>query len=100
MNEELRKVASWFKASKLSLNISKTKYSLFHSSRKRKDIRNILTALHIDNIPIKREFVAKFVRVCLDENLSWKYRINNVITKVCKSIGILCRSCWILNKFL
>ena len=36
MNEELRKVANWFKASKLSLNISKTKYSLFHSTRKRK----------------------------------------------------------------
>ena len=29
MNEELRKVATWFKASKPSLNISKTKYSLF-----------------------------------------------------------------------
>ena len=36
MNEELRKVANWFKASKLSLNIVKTKYSLFHSTRKRK----------------------------------------------------------------
>ena len=31
MNEELRKVATRFKTSKLSLNISKTKYSLFHS---------------------------------------------------------------------
>ena len=35
MNEELRKVGNWFKASKLSLNISKTKYSLFHSTKKR-----------------------------------------------------------------
>ena len=40
MNEELRKVADWFKANKPSLNISKTKYSLFHSTRKRKDIPN------------------------------------------------------------
>ena len=36
MNEELRKVAIWFKANKLSLNIYRTKYSLFHSTRKRK----------------------------------------------------------------
>ena len=36
MNEELRKVENWFKANKLSLNISKTKYSLFHSTRKEK----------------------------------------------------------------
>ena len=31
MNEELRKLATRFKTCKLSLNISKTKYSLFHS---------------------------------------------------------------------
>ena len=41
MNKQLRKVANWFKANKLSLNISKTKYSLFHSTRKRKDIPNL-----------------------------------------------------------
>ena len=45
MNEKLRKVATWFKANKLSLNISKTKYSLFHSTGKRKDILNILPPL-------------------------------------------------------
>ena len=33
MNEEWRKVATWFKFNKLSLNISKTEYSLFHSTR-------------------------------------------------------------------
>ena len=76
MNEELRKVANWFKANKLSLNISKTKYSLFHSTRKRKDIRNILPPLHIDNVPIKREFVTKFLGVYLDENITWKHRVN------------------------
>ena len=60
MNEELRKVAIWFKANKLSLDISKTKYSLFHSTRKRKDIPNILPPLHIDNVPIKRELSQSF----------------------------------------
>ena len=34
MNKELRKVATWFKANELSLNVSKTKCSLFHSTRK------------------------------------------------------------------
>ena len=38
INEELRNVANWFKANKLSLNISKRKYYLFHSTRKIKDI--------------------------------------------------------------
>ena len=100
MNEELRKVATWFKVSKLSLNISKTKYSLFHSTRKRKDIPHILPPLHIDKVPIKRESVTKFLGVYLDETISWKHHINIVSTKICKSIGILSRTRCILNKFL
>ena len=94
MNEELRKVANWVKASKLSFNISKTKYSLFHSTRKRKDIPNTLPPLHIDNIS------TKFLGVYLDENTSWKHYINIISTKVCKSIGILYRTRCILSKFL
>ena len=99
MSKEQRKVAIWFKTNKLSLNISKTKY-LFHSARKRKDTPNILPPLHIDNVPIKREFVTKFLGVYLDENISWKHHINIVSTKVCKSIGILHRTRCILSKFL
>ena len=82
------------------MNISKTKYSLFHSTRKRKGIPNILPPLHIDNVPVKRRFVIKFLGVYLDENISWKHHINIVSTKVCKSIGILCRTPCILRKFL
>ena len=32
-NEELKKFQTWFNANKLSLNISKTKYSFFHQAR-------------------------------------------------------------------
>ena len=66
MNEELRKIATWFKTNKLSLNISKTK--TFY--KKKKDVPNILPPLHIDNVPIKRELVTKFLGVYLDENAS------------------------------
>ena len=100
MNKELRKVATWFKANKLSLSISKTKYYLFHSTRKRKDILNILPPLHIYNAPIKKEIVTNFLGEYLDENISWKHHINIVSTNVCMSIGILYRIRCILNKFL
>ena len=100
MDEELRKVATWFKSNKLSLNISKAKYPSFHSTRKRKCMPNILLPLHIDNVPIKREFVTKFLGVYLDEFISWKHHINIVSTNACKSIGILYRTRCILSKFL
>ena len=95
MNEELRKVATWFKANQLSLNIPKTTNYLFHSTRKRKDIPNILPPLHIPPF-----LIPPFLGVYLAENISWKHHINIVITKVCKSIGILYRTRHILNKYL
>ena len=36
----------------------------------------------------------------IDENLSWKFQIDNVSTKFSKSIGIICKSRNILNKAL
>ena len=100
MNEVLRKVATWFKAKKLSLNISNTKYFLFYSSRKRKCMPNILPPLHIDKVPIKREFVTKILQLYIDENISCKYHMNIASTIVCKSIRILYRTRYIVNKFL
>ena len=69
MKEGLKKVATCFKTNKISLNISKTKH-LFNSTRKRIDRPNILSPLHIDNVPVKREFVKKILGVYQDENLS------------------------------
>ena len=46
----------------------------------------------MDNIVIERENVTKFLGVLTDENLSWKQHINDVSTKISKSIGILYKS--------
>ena len=113
INDELREVRTSFKANKLSLNTSKTKYFLLHSTRKRKVTLNILPPLHIDNVLIKREFFTKFLGIYFDGNISWKRHIDIVSTKICKSIGgryrteytaICCikytMNCNILNKFL
>ena len=88
MKEELEKVDISFKVNKISLNIAKTKYYLFHSTRKWKHIQNILSPLNMDNVAIKREFVAKFLWVYLKENISCKHYTNIVSTKVCNSDGI------------
>ena len=45
MNKELRKVANWFKANKLSLNISETNCYLFNSTRKKKRCSKYLTSI-------------------------------------------------------
>ena len=100
MNIELRKMSVWFKINKLSLNLTKTKWPLFHSQKKKRLIANDLPMLYIDNFEIVRESVTKFLGVFIDENLTWKYHIEHVCNKVSKSIGIIYKSRNILSKRL
>lgn len=89
MNSELEKVSVWFKVNKLSLNVDKTKFSLFHSPRLRQKIPANLPILNIDNTAIQRQHVTKFLGVFIDENLSWQHHINIVNSKIAKNIGLL-----------
>ena len=47
MQNELQKISTWFKANKSSLNISKTKYLLFHSQNKNSEIPQHLPPLKL-----------------------------------------------------
>ena len=98
MNVELKNVLTWFKSSKLSLNVDKTKWSLFHPLSKRQFLPQTLPNLLIEDIHIKREHVTKFLGAFIDENLSWKQHIEILSSKISKSIGILYKSRDVLNK--
>ena len=75
MECELNKISLWFKASKLLLNLTKTKHSLFHPASKKIFLGEPLPFFKMDNIVIEREKVTKFLGVHIDENLSWKQHI-------------------------
>ena len=98
MNVELAKVSTWFKVNKLSLNVDKTKWLLFHPPSKRQLLPRTLPNLLIENIHIKREHATKFFVVFIDENLSWTQHIDLECTKISKSIGTLYRSRSIWSK--
>ena len=70
VNQELKNIHTWFNANKLSINLTKTKYSFFHSSYYNDLIPLRLPRLEINNNTIKRETVMKFLGVLLDENLN------------------------------
>ena len=71
MNVELENVSTWFKSNKLSLNVDKTKWSLFHPPSKRQFLPQTLPNLLTEDIHIKREHVTKYLGVLIDKNLSW-----------------------------
>ena len=49
INSELEKIAQWFKANKLSINIKKAKFTLFHENSFKEEIPLKLPALMIGN---------------------------------------------------
>ena len=63
INNELNKVQKWLTANKLTLNVNKTKYIVFHSSKK--NINHIIP-----------QIILNFLGITLDENLSWNSHIN------------------------
>ena len=85
INKELQKVKYWLEVNKLSLNIDKTNFVIFHSSRKKlpDDI-----GIKLGKKPVTRTSYVKFLGVLMDENLSWKYHISELTKKLSRSSGI------------
>ena len=80
-NLQLERINQWFISNKLSLNVSKTKYSFFHKPSKRDDISLLLPKSNINSSEIERSECLKFLGVLLDENLCWKEHINTFTNK-------------------
>ena len=98
VNKELNNINEWFQANKLSLNVKKTKYSLFHKSSKQDDIPLVLPKLKISNYEIERVQSIRFLGVILDQHLSWKVHIKHIENKIAKNIGILYKAKPYLDK--
>ena len=88
INVELASVKNWFSANRLSLNIEKTSYILFHKYQR---IIPEHDNIKIGSTTIQRESSAKFLGVQIDETLSWKKHINTKANQVVRTISILSR---------
>ena len=64
VNPEWKKISQWFKANKLSI-------TLFHKNSFKDEIPVKLPALMISNNNIERKSSIKFLKVMLDEHISW-----------------------------
>ena len=90
MNKELSKVVDWFRANKLSLNINKTNYMIFHA--KNKKTSGCDHPICINNEPLNLVQKTKFLGVIIDSQLTWRYHIAHVANKISKSIGIISKA--------
>ena len=88
VNRELRSVKKWLDANKLSLNIDKTNYIIFHSSSSSVPSDAVVK---IGKKHIKRVKFVKFLGLLLDEHLSWKYHLSELSKKLARTCGIFFR---------
>jgi hypothetical protein len=107
VNSELQKVANWFLANKMAINTSKTKFILFRTQGKQVD-ENICKISYNNNEigkPIDQNLIFnierihnggitknfKLLGIMLDEYLSFDSHINQLCSKIAKSLYIINR---------
>ena len=86
INKELNKLYLWLNLNRLSLNIDKTNYIIFHPYNK--PLRQRVT-ITINKKAIKEKEYIKYLGVLIDSTLSWKHQISNVSKKISRAIGIM-----------
>ena len=89
LNTELKTAATWLKANRLSLNIKKSKFLLFHS--KRKKVLNHQLSVKLDGNKMALENSVQYLGMTIDNNMSWDNHINNLGKKLSRANGILCK---------
>ena len=94
----MEKVSQWFKANKLSINIKKTKFILFHKIFFKDNIPVKLTALMIGSNNIERASSIKYFGVMLDQHISGIDHVRTVKNKIAKNIGLPFRVSQFLNE--
>ena len=91
INEELQKVSDWLAVNKLSLNVDKTKFMIFHTKQKN---LNQIPEIKINDKLIERVESFKFLGVIIDQNLNWNNHVNHISNKLSRTCGLISR----LNK--
>ena len=87
LNNELTKITDWLSSNKLSLNVKKTKFMVFHTPQRRVNY----PTLKLNNVNIKRLSQFNFLGVILASSLKWDKHVAHVSLKISRVIGALYR---------
>jgi len=89
MNTELSSIYDWLNANKLSLNIDKSKYIIFHAHQKSRFIDKSICKIFIDDQEIDNVETFCFLGVHLHQNLSWNTHLKLTSQKLARTLGIM-----------
>ena len=87
INLELKQVITWLNLNKLSINVPKSKYMIFHVPQRKKNF----PSLEIGDIAITYVDQFCFLWITLDKHVNWNAQSNNISNKISSVIGIINR---------
>ena len=90
----MKKVDTWLKVNKLSLNISKTQFMLFKGNK----TAHYYPKISVDSKYITQVNCTKFLGIMIDDKLTWKHHIEYISKKIARGIGILWKLCPNVNQ--
>ena len=94
LNEELAKLNIWLNANKLTINIAKSHYMVFHRGKRKSDLRSPV----LNNVSLERVQCTKFLGIIIDDGLKWTNHISYIKNKIAKGFGIILRARKFFNK--
>ena len=94
INVEINKISDWLASNKLSLNVKKTKFMVFHTIQRNVNYPNLM----INNTEIERVSQFNFLGVIISSSLKWKAHISHVSLKISRVIGVMYRLKYIYPK--
>ena len=78
-NQTFQDINTWFKVNLLTLNLNKTQYLEFRT----KNYYNVNTQIKYDQECLTSASEIKFLGLTMDDILSWKQHIEQVLNKMC-----------------
>ena len=94
LNIELNKLSIWLASNKLTLNIDKSHFVIFHRARlKQHNVNNSLC-----DISLNRVTFTKFLSVIIDDKLSFSRHVSYIKNEISKRMGIIIKARKYLNK--
>ena len=90
INRDLDNLTDWFRANKLSLNISKTHYMLISPNREINALNQ--NTIKIASDVIERKDCCKFLGIMIDDKLTWSKHIDYIHSKLSRSLYAINRS--------
>ena len=87
INIKLTKISNWLSSNKLSLNVKKTKFMVFHTLQRKIEYPKLI----INNVAIEMVTQFNFLGIILSSTLKWNAHIDHISKKISKVIGVMYR---------